>query len=320
MRLTSKVFALVALVSVMFPPSVSAQAPLVGPLVLTLPATPRTAALGNAWVAGRNPEVIFYNPAQLVGGGTTAFDLSLMHFGPDANMVTFGSAYASGKWSTTLGWGVQYLRFRSDPNAPYPYTEDTLLSRGQTKGSSALFVVGGGILYKGFRAGASGKFAAESVTSATTTFGQGPVNFSALVADIGVSRPIFTGTAAMSIQNIGGDPEDDPEDDARKIPMPRQVLAGWSTQRGLGPFDVGLTGQVAFRHEWTGFGGGVDIGYSWIEGYSFQLRAGIRRPETDAAHPFSFGAAFTADRLTVEYGVQLFEGGRAANGVTIRWR
>jgi hypothetical protein len=50
------------------------------------------------------------------------------------------------------------------------------------------------------------------------------------------------------------------------------------------------------------------------------LRAGVRRPESGPERPFSFGAAFTADRVTVEYGVQFFEGGRAANGVTIRWR
>ncbi len=315
MRLLS-VFVLAALYCAAIPSTAAAQAPLVGPLVLTLPATPRTAALGNAWVAGRNPEVIFYNPAQIVGGGSTAFDVSFMHYGQDANMTTLGSAYAAGKWSATLAWGVQYLKFRSDPNAQYPYTADTLLPRGQSKGTSALFVVGGGIQYKGFKIGASGKYAADDVTNASTATGQRPVNFTALVADVGVSRTLWIGTAAMSVQNIGGNPEDDDT----TIPMPRQVFAGYSVTRGMGPLDVALTSQVTFRDQWKGVGGGVNIGYSWIEGYNVELRAGVRRPETDAAQPFSFGAAFTADRLTVEYGVQLFEGGRSANGVTIRWR
>jgi hypothetical protein len=62
------------------------------------------------------------------------------------------------------------------------------------------------------------------------------------------------------------------------------------------------------------------VGYGWIEGYNFALRAGVRRTESDSEQPFTFGAAFTADRLTIEYGVQFFEGGHAANGVTIRWR
>jgi len=317
MRLTST--ALVTALAFLLPSTAFAQAPSVGPIILTLPATPRTAALGNAWVAGRNPEVIFYNPSQLVGGGSTSgFDLSVMHFAPDANMFSAANAYAGGKWGLTLGWGVQYLRFHTSPASSYPLAEDALLTSDATnKGSSMQFVVGGGILYKTFRIGASAKYVADDVQLAAVGGAVRPANYSAMLMDVGVSRPIFTGTAAMSIQNIGSNPKDAT---GATIPLPRQVLAGWSTSRGLGPLDVALTGQVAFRDDWTGAGGGVEVGYSWIEGYNVSLRAGIRRPETDAGHPFSFGAALTADRLTVEYGVQLFEGGRAANGVTIRWR
>ena len=293
-----------------------AQAPPVGPLVLTLPSTPRTAALGNAWVAGRNPDVIFYNPAQLVGGGATTFDLSLQRFGPEATMATVSSGYAGGKWSLTLGWGVQYLKFRVNPDASYPYSQDALLTSGSASGSSTLVVVGGGILYKGFRIGAAGKFAADTITLAATPAGSRPASYSAFLADIGMSRSLFTGTAALSVQNLGGDAEDRSE----RIPLPQQVLAGWSTTRAAGPLDLGIYGQVTMRDEWTSPGAGVEVGYSWIDGYNVQLRAGVRRPEADTQRPFSFGAAFTADRLTVEYGVQFFEGGRAANGVTIRWR
>ena len=32
-----------------------------------MPSSARTMALGNAWVAGRDAEVLFYNPAQLIG-------------------------------------------------------------------------------------------------------------------------------------------------------------------------------------------------------------------------------------------------------------
>jgi hypothetical protein len=34
----------------------------------------------------------------------------------------------------------------------------------------------------------------------------------------------------------------------------------------------------------------------------------------------SLGAAFTADRITVEYAMQFVDGGRASHGVTVRWR
>jgi hypothetical protein len=65
---------------------------------------------------------------------------------------------------------------------------------------------------------------------------------------------------------------------------------------------------------------GIEAGYSWIEGLNVTLRAGVKRPETDLEKPVSLGAAFTLDRLTVEYAMRLFDGGKTANGVTLRWR
>jgi hypothetical protein len=64
----------------------------------------------------------------------------------------------------------------------------------------------------------------------------------------------------------------------------------------------------------------LEVGYSWLEGYAATFRIGARRAETDAEKPLSLGAAFSADRLTLEYAVRFFDGGRTANGVTIRWR
>ena len=104
------------------------------------------------------------------------------------------------------------------------------------------------------------------------------------------------------------------------IMAPKQALAGWSMSRQAGPLDLALYTQWTIREDWQAAGAGVEVGYGWIEGYNFALRAGVRRPESGSEQPFSFGAAFTADRLTIEYGVQFFEGGHAANGVTIRWR
>jgi hypothetical protein len=95
---------------------------------------------------------------------------------------------------------------------------------------------------------------------------------------------------------------------------------GWSTTRVVGQLDLGLYSQLTLRDDWTAPAGGVEISYSWIEGYVVSVRAGARRPESGPEHPFTLGAALSVDRVTIEYGVQFFEGGRAANGVTIRWR
>ena len=49
-------------------------------------------------------------------------------------------------------------------------------------------------------------------------------------------------------------------------------------------------------------------------------RVGARRTESAGERPVGLGASFTADRLSVDYGVNLFEGNTAAHYITVRWR
>src|SRR5512134_792688 len=114
---------------ILAPASALAQAPPVGPLLLILPATPRTAALGNAWVAGRDQDVLFYNPAQLIGA-RTGLDFSITRHECNGTTATLGSVYTAGKWSLTLGWGAQLANYSTDPGAAYPFTPDVLLTKG----------------------------------------------------------------------------------------------------------------------------------------------------------------------------------------------
>jgi hypothetical protein len=304
-----RVLAAVVVLALAVPAHVFAQAPAVGPLLLIVPATPRTAALGNAWVAGRDQDVLFYNPAQLVGA-RTGLDLSITRHGSHGTTTTLGSVYAGGKWSLTLGWGVQFADYSPGPSTSYPYSPDVLLSNGAAQGTSALFAIGGAVVWKNTRFGAAAKYASDRVSMPD------PLNHGVFVADIGVARQIVGGTGALSVQNLGGSSGDD----GTGIKAPEQVLMGWSTTRVVGQLDLGLYTQLTLRDDWTSPAGGVEISYSWIEGYVVSARAGARRPESGPEHPFTLGAALTADRLTIEYGVQFFEGGRAANGVTIRWR
>jgi hypothetical protein len=290
----------------------AAQAPPAGPLVLLLPASPRAASLGNAWVAGRDQDVLFYNPAQLVNA-RTGLELALGRYGNDGSSFALGSIYAAGKWSLTLGWGVQMASFQAQPPAAYPYPPDVLLSSGTATGTSTLAAVGGAIAYKGFRLGAAGKYAADRVVRGGVI---APVHLSVLVADVGVARNLFGGVAAFSAQNLG---RRSLQDDARPT-VPRQVLMGWSIAKPAGPLDLALYSQVLVRDGWTSPGAGLDVGYSWIEGCVISLRAGARRSESDAERPYAFGGALTIDRVSVEYSVQFFDEGRHAHGVTMRWR
>lgn len=118
------------------------------------------------------------------------------------------------------------------------------------------------------------------------------------------------------MQNIGRDSTRD----GQTLVLPRQVSLGWSRTKQAGPLDLALFSQLSVRKGWTAPAGGLEIGYSWIDGYTVALRVGAKRAETEAERPVALGAAFTADRLTVEYAVRFFDGGPTANGVTIRWR
>jgi len=190
-----------------------------------------------------------------------------------------------------------------------------LLSSGPADAFSSLFAVGGAVAFKGFRLGATGKYALESGPPSPSAAGSPLVYRGALVADIGVARNLWGGVIGGSVQNLGGTADDDAH-----LTLPRQVLIGWSTTKRAGPLDLGIVTQVTLRDEWASPAGGLEVGYSWIEGYNVAFRVGARRPETTSEYPLAFGVAFTADRLTFEYAVRIFDGGRTANGVTVRWR
>lgn len=258
------------------------------PPVLSAPVSARVAALGNAWVAGRDQDVVFSNPAQLVGVRPD-FGVSVGHLGRDRSMGTMASTYAAGKLSFTLGWG------------------GALLANGDARPPSALGVVAGAVTYKGFRAGASGKYVSDNQSRATRH---------AWLGDIGIARNLFGGVIGGALQNVGfGD-----SSRAERVKIPKQVSVGWSTVKQAGPLEVGVFTQLARRKDHTAPAAGVEVGYGWIEGYLVTLRAGARRPVISGEGRASLGAALTADRLTIEYALQGFDERHRAHWVTVRWR
>jgi len=292
-----------------------AQAPPTGPLVLHVPSSARVAALGEAWVAGRDQDVVFTNPAQLVGV-RSGFDLSITRFGPASTLASIGSVYAAGPRSLTFGWGVKLLGFSADAAAGYPYSPDILLADGSRNGTSALLTAGAAAVLKGFRVGVAGKYVSDIASTSPAVLNPVRVNQHRVLADVGVARNILGGTAAIAFQNIGRHSTRD----GTRLVLPRQVAVGFSRTRQLGPLDLAGFTQLTMRRDWTSPAGGLEVGYSWIEGYNVAVRIGARRPESRAEQPVGLGAAFTADRLTVEYSVRFYDGGRTANGVTLRWR
>jgi hypothetical protein len=292
-----------------------AQAPPTGPLVLHFPTSARTAALADAWVAGRDLDVIFRNPAQIIGTRST-LDVTFMRLGPGSKMLSSGAIYAAGPRSLTFGWGAQVLGFSAPATASYPYDPDITLGPGSRNGTSLLLTLGGALVIKGFRVGAAAKYVSDEVVTSPAVLNPVRVSQHRILADVGVARNLFGGAAAIAFQNLGSHTRKD----GLYLPVPRQIAVGYSQTRIAGPIDLGMFSQVTVRKGWTSPALGIEAGYGWIEGLNVTLRAGVRRPETDREKPYSFGAALTFDHLVTEYAIRFFDGGKAAHGVTLRWR
>jgi hypothetical protein len=283
----------------------NAQAPENGPLLLLLPASPRAVAFGNAWVAGRDESVVFYNPAQITP--TNGFGLSYSRYDDAGQVGTFAYGVTVGRY--TFGLGARTAVYSPSTGADLSFEPAELLERSDREAMSVLTTVGINTTYSGMRVGVSAKYAEDRVTlsgSPATLPRQ-----SVFYADFGLSRPFMNGTFGFAIQNIGS---------GRGRASPAQTSLGWSRARILGEFDLVVAGAVTIRDYWVSPGGGVELGYGWIEGWSTALRLGARKTEADVQKPVSAGWTLNADRLALDYAVELFEGDRFAHHLSLRWR
>ncbi len=295
-------------------PRGNAQPTSVAPLVLFLPASARATAMGNAWVAGRDEVAVFYNPAQIapVVGATAGF----ARYGSNGTRATLTGA-TTVNW-LNLGWGVEAVKFNVRNAAAYPFSPVELTREHSSEGSrealSLVLGAGGSFLVKGFRTGIGVKYAEDRVANqafGVGVFGLPSILNGVLLGDIGVSRAFLSGTAALTVQHIG-----DPHPETR----PMQETLGWARQMQAKQLDLGFAVQVAERDRSLYGGGGMEVGYGWIEGWSATVRAGARRMETTAQRPMSVGGTLNADHLVLDYALEFFEGSRYAHHVSIRWR
>jgi hypothetical protein len=290
------------------------QATGTAPLALNLPVSTRAAALGNAWVTGRDDDVLFYNPAQLVGsrGG---FNTTVARYGSSATLGALTSSFTGGP--LTLGWGVQAVTYSTPASTPYPFTPGVLMNAGSVDAFALVAAVGGAMTFKGFKIGVAGKYAEDRLSSQVGVVGAaGYREHGTFLGDVGVSHPLVGGVAGLAVQNIGRGWTDG----SQKVDVPLQGSLGWSIAQQAGQLDLGFATQLTARKGWLSPGGGVELGYGWIEGYSAALRAGVRRPESNSERPFGLGGTFNADRLTLDYAMQFLDGMRTAHRLTVRWR
>jgi len=294
------------------------------PVVLSLPGGARTLALGNVGVAGRDDDVLFFNPSQLaIARGTSA------------SVERLSSAAATGSLSSVIRFstgGVAVGMRMADYEAPsnfFPVNRDSMLNAGPGRGTSVEAAVGLAMVAKNIRFGATAKYVEDNVQS----FRAGRAAF-----DLGVSKDMLRTTWALAVQNLGesmsmrcsiASAAQSGDCVAAGVPLssqfttaqlPLKTTLGAYHTRPVGQFDLAATAAVSvLRNGFVTPAGGAELGYSWLDGYSIALRAGGRRP-IDGEGAMTAGAGLNIDRLSIDYALETLSRSRVAHRVGLRVR
>lgn len=304
MRARVGFFGALSLAAVAFPAAVRAQASGVGPVVLQLPASTRAIGFGNAFVAVRDPEAVFYNPAQL--GVRPGVAISVGRYRSAATAGAVATTYVFGP--VGFGIGAQFLDF--DVASPtYPDLApngEQLLAGGPFPASSLVAAMAFEMAFKGIRWGVAGKFAEDRAFGARD---------GVLVADVGAAKEIGLGTVGISIQNLGTSARVN----GTAAALPTRATLGYAAAGPLGPLDAVASAAVSVRRGGrVSPAGGLELGYMPIDGVTFAGRIGGRLPEKNAESPLTLGATFRFDRLSFDYGFEPYQGPGSGHRVGVR--
>jgi hypothetical protein len=276
-----------------------------GPLALTLPASARMLGMGDIGVAGRDDDVIFYNPAQLMVARGTSF--SLARLSETARGGTMSTVLRLGPGA--IGFGANYLEYQVAP-LTYPYTLSEVIGGNFALGTSVLGTLGYAQTYKGFRIGAAAKYAMDAVDIE---------RFGSTYGDFGLARDFRNGrySTALSVQHVGASLSRGSE----TIQAPTTATLGAATSRQLGPLDGVATVGVSYSDlDEFNAGGGAEISWSWLTGYSIAGRAGAHQARQGGNTEIMGGFGFTADRMTLDVAVYRLPNDKAGLRAGIRIR
>ncbi len=294
-------------VLVLAPAAVHAQRPAVAPAVLVVPGSTRALGVGDAYAAlGADPDVIFYNPAQLVPA--RGLGVAVQRHGQGSRTISLSavSVLAPG----TIGLGVQILD-QSTAAATYGALartgESPLFARGPVLATGAVATVGYARTIFNLRVGAAAKIVHQQFGNerdVTPAF------------DVGVSRGSSYQVALVGRHlghglKLGGS----------SVALPREVaLAGAIPRREVGPLDLAAAGSIAMRADGSLVGGGgTEWSYNPLDGFTFAARIGYRAIEGDASH-LTLGAGFVGERFNLDYAFQASDGYGEVHRIGVRWR
>ncbi|MGQ0765740.1 MAG: hypothetical protein ACT4OZ_08755 [Gemmatimonadota bacterium] len=264
------------------------------PIVGRITTGPRALALGGATAALREPEGLFGNPA--LAGAITSTSVTAARFGDgDAHA---GSIAASATYGIiALSVGAAHLDYRA--SVAVSDVVPGSLSGGAFYSASTVGMVAAAMSVKGIRVGLGVKYAEERVEGGRE---------SALLADVGAARDFTYGTIGLAVQNFGPTLRTGGE---TMEPATRVALSAFGQGLPLGPWVdfSGSAGVAVLAEGFIGASVGAELTWVPIEGLSFALRQGLRRPEIEEQRPFTAGLGLSLDRLVLDYAWEQFQDG-----------
>ncbi|HSG09605.1 MAG TPA: hypothetical protein VLA36_14685 [Longimicrobiales bacterium] len=302
----------VLLAALLAPVALEAQVQGNLPKVLTLPASTRAMALGNAYVlTERHADVLFYQPALL--SRASGFGLDVQRWSAEASSTTASAAMA---WlGGGVGIGLQTLQY-SAPSIAVPGGQDHIFQAGPIPVSERVATLGYGRTLKGIALGAAGKLVDQRVSSARNTL---------LLVDLGVAHevgPFMVGLTAKDLGPQAFDTDGNGEEESAEARPARFVLGAGAYGQEVGIFDLGVAAQVSYSSDETLVGGGLEIGYWPITGRTFVARVGAQKvPDGSEASPVTFGFSYWGDDLVLEWAYRDFgDVGEGTHRFGVRWR
>jgi hypothetical protein len=277
-----------------------------GPLVLEVPASTRALAMGGAFAIGNSDaDAIFHNPAMSAVAGLT---LNLQRW-EQASLLTLSGG--TEWWGGRIGIGVQALAY-SVPGSTLAddYDAGVLPVGGGEPVTEHVATVSYARRIKGVRLGVAGKLIDQSAAGDRATGGAFDLSTGVQVARLNLG---------LTLQNLG--PSVDLVGSSVTPPLRATLGGAFAQPMPVGPLDLFVAGAVTYEADGTFVPGlGVELGYWPIAGRTFFARAGLRDPSADALQPWTVGAGFSGDRITIDYALDPHDGVRDAHRVTLRWR
>ena len=285
-------------------PTIAAQARGEAPLVLRLPSSARIAAMANAGMAANDGDALLYNPGML--NGARGMAVSVQRYGSFGTAGAFGTVTQVGVLN--VGVGAQFVDWRAPSGTAWGDAVRSgatrLADSGAVAASSSAFTFGVARAIKGgIRLGANLKYAEDRL---------GAQHDGTVAFDVGFTMPLGQANVAITAQNLG------PGLSIGGVNgmLPRRIGIGYGG--GMYPlyehFDLGAQMQLTLEgNSFVRPAGGVEVGYVPIEGVAIVLRSGLRLPREKDESLVTGGLGLTLDRISIDYALEPFRGGRPAS-------